>query len=228
MSNQIFTAARPSVVSVRAGAATATGFTALRNGLIVTNAHVVYGCRAYVRAHGGAEREARIVHLDMRRDVAFLSPGEPLGPPLPFADSNAVEVGDEVFVFGDPLGLPATLSRGIISSKERRRHDIKVDYLQTDAAMNPGNSGGPLLNAQGQCIGVATWVMGGEGLGFALPTRSFHPALKTHATMAVAELAGCTPTVSCRFCETPHGVRDRWCLICGRQTGFHGAGGMTG
>src|SRR6202023_3023944 len=74
--------------------------------------------------------------------------------PLPLGDSDQVRVGQMVFAVGNPFGLQETVTRGIISAKGRALHDSGVQFLQTDAAVNPGNSGGPLLNLRGEIIGI--------------------------------------------------------------------------
>lgn len=178
----------PSVVSINCGlsngTSSGTGVVLTQDGLLVTNAHVVDGASTItVRLTDGREFNARIVGRDELSDLAVLRiPAEDLTP-AQFGDSSTLRVGDTVVAIGDPLGVEfrGTYTNGIISGIDR---DVDVDgrtmtLIQTNAALNSGNSGGPLINCYGQVIGINTMKIGAftdkagvEGLGFAIPSAT--------------------------------------------------------
>src|SRR5262245_12131700 len=161
----IYLAASPSVPVITArgqqGGATGTGFVVDANGLIATNNHVIAGAKNITVNFGsGKAKTAKVVGADPSTDLALLKIDTGGGKltALKLANSSKVQIGDPTFAIGNPFGLEDTLTTGVISATER---DISAPngfsisgVLQTDAALNPGNSGGPLLNAQGQVIGV--------------------------------------------------------------------------
>ncbi len=127
------------------------------DGVVVTNHHVVRGARRVsVSIPGFGVRRARVVAVDPDRDLALLKvPGRQL-PSLPLT-RRPVQAGDDVIAIGSPMGLAHTVTKGIISSTRRIREG--VDYLQTDVSVNPGNSGGPLLNDAGEIVGINTFIL---------------------------------------------------------------------
>jgi serine protease Do len=145
------------------------------DGLIVTNYHVIEGARkVMVGISGHGTRRARRVAMDPGADLAILRvPGRAL-PFLTLAD-DPVLAGDDVIAIGSPMGLMHTVTKGIISSTRRTRNG--VDYLQTDVSINPGSSGGPLLNLRGEVVGINTFIVRESealaltGLNFAVPAR---------------------------------------------------------
>ncbi|MEL6227495.1 MAG: Do family serine endopeptidase, partial [Pseudomonadota bacterium] len=149
-----------------------------REGLIVTNNHVIEGADeiTIIFKDGRKLRVDKVLGIDKKTDLALLkvTPEKPL-PEVKFGSSERIRVGDWVLAIGNPFGLGGSVSVGIISAKER---DIKTgpydDFLQTDAAINKGNSGGPLFNMDGQVIGVNTAIIspsgGSIGIGFAVPS----------------------------------------------------------
>jgi serine protease Do len=155
-----------------------SGFIVDRNGVILTNNHVIKDADVItVRLSNEHEYPARVVGRDPRTDIAVVKIEERGLTPLAFGDSDAIEVGDWVVAIGNPFGLSHTVSAGIISAKGRNREDVPLDptgyysFLQTDASINPGNSGGPLLNLKGEVVGINTAIRGGgaQGIGFAIP-----------------------------------------------------------
>jgi S1-C subfamily serine protease len=171
-----------------------TGFVISRNGEIATNAHVVSLGRGahradevYAQFEDGNQVPARIVGTDPNADVALLKVN-PTGlrlRVLPFGDSHAVRVGAPVAAIGSPFDEPQSLSVGVISATDRdipalTGFDIS-GALQTDAAINHGNSGGPLVNARGQVVGINSQIRstggGGEGVGFAVPAAAARRSL---------------------------------------------------
>jgi serine protease Do len=177
-----------SVVSIScsspAGASTGTGVILSADGYIVTNCHVVENAAAVeVILHDGSKQPARIIGTDSVSDLAVLHADGSGFTPAEFGDSTALRVGDSVVAIGDPLGiaLRGTMTDGIVSAINR---DIATEgrtmtLIQTNAALNSGNSGGPLLNCYGQVVGINTMKIGDymssagvEGLGFAIPSTT--------------------------------------------------------
>jgi len=175
-----------------------TGIVLNDKGLILTNDHVVKGATSItVEASGSskATRTAKLVGEEANEDLALISV-EPSGlglTPLTFASSSSVQVGDAVYAIGNPYGLEETLTRGIVSALGREiaaPDGAKIsDALQTDAALNPGNSGGPLLNEEGHVIGVNSQIAsdastadgsqpGSTGVGFAISSNTVAQAIK--------------------------------------------------
>ncbi|HSI88001.1 MAG TPA: trypsin-like peptidase domain-containing protein [Pyrinomonadaceae bacterium] len=157
--------------------AVGSGFIVDRAGYIVTNAHVVDGAaRINVRLDSGDEYQAELVGMDVETDIAVLKidAGREL-PTVAFGDSDSVKVGEWVLAIGSPFGLNRTVTAGIISQVQREtpRGSPFQRFIQTDAAINRGNSGGPLVNLRGEVIGVnsqiATSTGDYNGIGFALP-----------------------------------------------------------
>ncbi len=156
-----------------------SGFVVDRNGYILTNNHVVENAtRIQVKLPDGkTQYEAKLIGTDSELDLAVLKidSGKQLTP-LRIGNSDAMETGDWAVAIGSPFGLEQTMTAGIISAKGRdlgeRDHQLQR-FLQTDAAINRGNSGGPLLNINGEVIGINTMIVSGsgnfEGIGFALP-----------------------------------------------------------
>jgi serine protease Do len=155
-----------------------SGFIIREDGLIVTNRHVILGARSVkVRLSDGREVIAKIVGSDAVTDLALLSVDAGRLPPLHLGSSEAVSVGDAVIAIGNPFGLGQSVSAGIVSARARTLEDDPyVNFLQTDASINRGNSGGPLLTADGTVVGVTSVIFspsgGSVGLGFAIPAET--------------------------------------------------------
>jgi serine protease Do len=160
-----------------------SGFIVDPKGYILTNQHVVQGAtRIVIRLQSGEEFLGSIVGVDEETDVAVVkvNVGRDL-PTVKLGDSNGVQVGDWVLAIGSPFGLDQTVTAGIISTKERSdpyHFTSFQQFLQTDAAINRGNSGGPLVNMRGEVIGInsqiATSTGDYNGIGFALPSNEAH------------------------------------------------------
>lgn len=157
-----------------------SGFVIDPSGYIVTNNHVIEGAdEIEINFANGDALSAKLIGTDPKTDIALLKlteePSEPL-PFVPFADSDKIRVGDWVIAIGNPFGLGGSVSAGIISARSR---DINSgpydDFLQTDAAINRGNSGGPLFNMAGEVVGVNTAIFsptgGSVGVGFSVPSN---------------------------------------------------------
>ena len=154
---------------------TGSGFLIDPNGLIVTNAHVVEDADwLQVRLADGRRFTGKVVGQDARVDLALVRiEGATNLPTLPIGDSNRVRVGEFVLVLGHPFGLEQSVSFGIVSRKGAPLTVAApgVDFIQTDAAVNPGNSGGPLVNMAGQVVGVNTMAARNGSIGFAIPSN---------------------------------------------------------
>jgi Do/DeqQ family serine protease len=148
-------------------------------GIIVTNNHVVENATTITVTLNDRRRfPATLVGTDPYSDLAVLriNAGGTL-PTVPWADSDAAQVGDIVLAIGSPYGLASTVTQGIISAKERRDLGISTveDFIQTDASINPGNSGGALVDIQGRLVGINTAILsrsgGNVGIGLAIPSN---------------------------------------------------------
>jgi serine protease Do len=162
----------------RASAVLGSGFVIRADGLIVTNRHVIAGARVIrVRLTDAREVPATIVGSDAITDIALLRVNVGHLPVLHLGSSSAVAVGDAVIAIGNPFGLGQSVSAGIVSARARTLEDDPyIDFLQTDAAINRGNSGGPLLALDGTVVGVTSAIFspsgGSVGLGFAIPAET--------------------------------------------------------
>ncbi len=173
------------------GSAVGSGFIVSADGFVVTNNHVIKRATVVrVVLDGGRQLEARIVGRDPRADLAVLKV-EPKAP-LPFVkwgNSEAMRIGQSVVAIGNPFGLSQTVTTGILSARGRHLQNFGgfpgssfVDFLQTDAAINKGNSGGPLFNSAGDVIGVNTAIFargqGNAGIAFAVPSNLAAPIVE--------------------------------------------------
>src|SRR6202451_2637197 len=155
-----------------------SGFIIRADGLIVTNRHVIAGARkVQVKLSDGREFPAKVVGADAATDIALLSVSAGSLPALQLGSSTSISVGDAVIAIGNPFGLGQSVSAGIVSARGRTLEaDPYIDFLQTDAAINAGNSGGPLLSTDGAIIGVTSAMFspsgGSVGLGFAIPAET--------------------------------------------------------
>ncbi|MHA3915648.1 DegQ family serine endoprotease [Halovulum sp. GXIMD14793] len=162
----------------RRGSALGSGFVISADGYIVTNNHVIESAdEILVEFFGdGKELPAKIIGTDPRTDIALLKvePDAPL-PFVQFGDSDAARVGDWVLAIGNPLGQGFSVSAGIVSARGRSLQGAYDDFIQTDAAINRGNSGGPLFNMDGDVIGVNTAILsptgGSIGIGFSMASN---------------------------------------------------------
>jgi serine protease Do len=154
---------------------TGAGFIVDPAGLIVTNHHVIVNAdRIRVKLHDGRTVVASVVGVDNATDLALLKIEVERLQPLDLGDSDAVRVGDPVIAIGNPLEYERSVTAGIVSAKGRKVYEAEPfeDFIQTDAAINRGNSGGPLLNQRGQVIGVNTVIRSdGRGISFAVPSN---------------------------------------------------------
>jgi S1-C subfamily serine protease len=188
---RVVAASAPAVVTVTVGSVASggrlgSGFLVDRRGRVLTNAHVVADAKtAHVRFDDSTETDARVLGADESTDLAVLQPERtPAGvAPLPLGRSGDLRVGDAVIAIGNPFGLERTATTGIVSALKRiitapNGFEIQ-NVIQTDAAINEGNSGGPLLDAAGRVIGINSQIAseggGNNGVGFAVPIDTIRP-----------------------------------------------------
>jgi len=150
-----------------------SGFILSTDGYVMTNAHVIDDADTiYVTLTDKREFKAKLIGVDDRTDVAVVKINATNLPTVPIGDSNKVRVGEWVVAIGSPFGLENTVTAGIVSAKGRDTGDY-LPFIQTDVAVNPGNSGGPLINMQGEVIGINSQIYsrtgGFMGISFAIP-----------------------------------------------------------
>ncbi|KZX96940.1 serine protease [Sulfitobacter sp. HI0076] len=161
----------------RRSSALGSGFVISEDGYVVTNNHVIESAdEITIEFFSGEELVAKVIGTDPKTDIALLKveASQPL-PFVSFGDSNAARVGDWVIAMGNPLGQGFSVSAGIVSARNRALSGTYDDYIQTDAAINRGNSGGPLFNMDGEVIGVNTAILspngGSIGIGFSMASN---------------------------------------------------------
>ena len=180
---EIYERAHEGVVEITTQAGQGSGFVYDAEGHVVTNAHVVGGAGSIeVRLAGGRTYPATLVGTDASTDLAVIDVDAPASVlvPLQLGDSGALRVGDGVVALGSPFGLEDSITSGIVSALHRQmtapNNFTITDSIQTDAAINHGNSGGPLLDGNGRVVGVNAQIRsesgGSDGVGFAIPSNT--------------------------------------------------------
>jgi len=186
----------PAVIKVSTPGGLGSGVILSRDGYAITNAHVVQGetnLRAtvwFAQADGTLKRtdidDVELVAINNHIDLALIKIKHPDGKDFLFApvqDAEKLEIGQNVFAIGNPLGLERTLTQGVISTTQRSFDGLT--YIQTDTPINPGNSGGPLFNTKGEVIGITNMgIRGGEALGFAIPARYVKDFIRNRESFA--------------------------------------------
>jgi len=189
----------PTVVKVSTPGGLGSGVIINPGGYVVTNAHVIQGelalrCIVWLPQDDGTLarttiEDVEIVAVNNHLDLALLRMEHPDGEPFDFAPietEERIEVGQTVFAIGNPLGLEQTMSQGVVSTKQRSFDG--VTYIQTDTAVNPGNSGGPLFNTRGEIVGITNMkIPAGESLNFAIPARYLKDFVRNREAFAFDE-----------------------------------------
>lgn len=185
---EVVAQAKPSVVMVMLPDSLGTGFIVDADGLVVTNAHVAgpagLGGTVRVRFQDGQVLPAKVVGLNSKKDIALLQlpRADKTGwPALKLGDASKMREGDAVLAMGHPRGMPFSVSQGIISGATGRGNVYVLNILQHDAAVNPGNSGGPLLNMEGEVVGINSMIQstdgGFQGISLTIDGRVLRAAL---------------------------------------------------
>lgn len=193
---------------------TGTGFYLQEDNLIVTNEHVVRGNRQVVIDAVQIEKQlVRVIYTDPTHDLAFLAAPKEVLPKVPLIMPLQLKEGDQVIAIGHPFGLKLSATNGIISNLQHQIGDLI--YIQHDAALNPGNSGGPLVNAKGEIAGVNTFIIrDGNNIGFSLPSRYLRTAIdefKAGGSVSATRCYSCTNLVF----ET--NLSSKYCPHCGAK-----------
>ena len=191
----IFSACSPAVCYIevydKAGRALGSGsaFVVASDGKLVTNYHVIEGVyAAKVKFPDGKTYTVeKVMAYDVKRDVAVLKIAAAGLPTLKLGTSASIVSGETVYTLGSPQGLDNTIANGIISAVEREVDGQK--YIQTTAPISPGSSGGALLNAKGECIGITTGTLAGQNLNFAVPIDDVKPYLEKDVNLTLEKLA---------------------------------------
>jgi serine protease Do len=171
---EMFNTVQPSIVQVGIqGRGGGTGVIWSPDGRIITNAHVVANEQAKIHVHltDGRTLEAKVLHRDPRLDLAMLKVNGDNLKALPIGDSSRLRIGEWVFAIGHPWGQRWALTAGIVSSLSSVKvaDDLTTRYIKSDVGLAPGNSGGPLLDAEGKVVGINAMIFGGD-LSVAIPS----------------------------------------------------------
>lgn len=204
---------RPLIIQIATPHSMGTGFYLQQQGLIVTNEHVVRDYAEVVIQNQVVKRQlARVMCMDSLHDLALLVPHQPLLlPEATLGNGSLPTEGDTVLALGRPFASKFTATQGIVSDTRREYHDLM--YIQHDAALNPGNSGGPLLNTQGEIIGINAFdLQEGNKIGFALPVRYL---LKTLEDFAAGQGKIAARCFSCGNLSFEGQNEDDSCPHCG-------------
>lgn len=203
------------VVQIATPYATGTGFIMSAQGVIVTNEHVVRdNIQVVIEGQAFVRQQTRVLYQDEKYDLAILAlpgTGQPLQS-LEWAEEEAL-AGDEVLACGHPFGYKFAVTRGIISSVSYMLGSL--EYYQHDAALNPGNSGGPLLNLKGQLLGINTFMVdGGQNIGIALPFHEIRKVLEVYASIQPDRAVRCS---SCEQILREKNPIEKYCPNCGAR-----------
>ena len=206
---------RSVVIQIATPYCTGTGFYLKGPNLIVTNEHVVRDNREVViDGQGFGKQLVKVIFLDPKYDLAFLAPPKAVDlPAIHLAEQDTLTAGDRVVAVGHPFGFKYSATQGIISNP---RHEVDdIAYYQHDAALNPGNSGGPLVNLDGEVVGVNTFkVEGGDNIGISLPVKYLAAAIREF-TQAGGKLG-----VRCQACSNlvfEDTIDHNYCPHCGAK-----------
>lgn len=215
------------------------------SGDIMTNYHVVQGARRVrvvlvSRPEGGSivrprgkTLEATVVGVDEETDLALLKVSGATLSPLPLGDSDTLRPGQLVFAFGSPMGLDNTVTMGVVSAVGRQLEpDDPMVYIQTDAPINPGSSGGPLVDARGRVVGINTLILsqggGNEGLGFAAPSNivaAVYDQLKAHGRVRRGTIGAVVQSITPVLAAALQLPLDRGALVADVDAGGPAAKG---
>jgi S1-C subfamily serine protease len=212
------------------GAGSGSGFVISPDGLVLTNSHVIHGAETIdVILADGRRPDAVLLGEDPESDLALLRVYAPNLTPVKFAESSRLRVGQVAIAIGNPYGFEATVTTGVISALGRslrsRTGRLMDDIIQTDAALNPGNSGGPLVNSRGEVIGVNTaMILPAQGICFAIASNTAQfitgwLAKEGRVRRSFVGIAGQTAPIHARLRRHYHLAQDRGVLVAGVEPG---------
>ncbi len=213
MKQDILENARRAIVQIATPYSTGTGFTLADHRLIVTNEHVVRNQQeAVIKLAQGKKQLCKVVFLDELHDLALLRYDGDKIHGLTLTESDKYELGNEIVALGHPYGVEFSATYGHISSTEHRHQEIT--YLQHDASLSPGNSGGPLLAMDGSVIGINTFVLQqGLDISYALPAEILISIL---SQLKVDEQRSAALCDSCETIVYDDTIQEQYCPSCGR------------
>ncbi len=203
------------VIQIATPYSTGTGFLLKDFNLIVTNEHVIRDNREVAVASDSFPKQlAPVVYIDPKYDLAFLAaPQSAAAPQALLSTDKRLREGDQVVAVGHPLGLKYAATKGIVSNTRHEQNDIF--YIQHDAALNPGNSGGPLVDMDGNIVGVNTFILrDGQSIGFSLPVAYLQTTLEEFIKAGGVNGARCS---SCANLVFEHTVDNGYCPHCGSK-----------
>lgn len=209
----IIEAAKRSVVRVTSSTGEGSGVVIDPRGIVATNRHVI-GADEEIKITTADKTECtgRVIRSDANVDYALVKVDIKDVPAAPWND-DPIREGMTVVAIGHPLGYEFTVTKGIVSCAKRRI--FGVDYIQTDCAINAGNSGGPLLDEEGEVIGITTWIRGdAQSIGFAIPINYVRAALKE----VEDKLDKLDRAYYCRVCGFLNEEKGKYCNNCGALT----------
>ncbi len=201
------------VIQIATPYITGTGFYLKDYGLVVTNEHIVRDNRQVIVQGEMVEKQlSRVLYVDQTYDLAFLElPGADRLPAVTLGADREIHQGDAVIAVGHPFGLKYSATQGIISNTVQKSGN--VNYYQHDAALNPGNSGGPLINRDGAVVGVNTFIIqSGNNIGFSLPVHYLHDTLEEYSRGERCVAVRCT---SCTNLVYEGNHQTKYCPHCG-------------
>ncbi len=204
------------VIQIATPFSTGTGFYLKKEGILITNEHVVRGNREVVVEGAMVSRQmAKVLFTDPRFDLAFLEcRAEPEIPDIDLSEGKKAVEGEMVSAIGHPFGLKFSATQGIISNAAHRENDLL--YLQHDAALNPGNSGGPLVDIHGFVIGVNTFIINnGENIGFSLPVEYLSKSINEYKSDSNGRTGG--RCINCSNIVFEDKVDGQFCPHCGSR-----------
>jgi len=212
---------RDIIVQIATPYSTGTGFYLKNRNLVVTNHHVVEGNRAVIIEGAKFKKQlVKVCYADRKYDLAFLHGPETETklPEIHLGLAKILRERDPVTAIGHPFGLKFSVKTGIVSGAREIMNDIP--YLHIDAALNPGNSGGPLVDNDGEVVGVNTFIIrNGDNMGFSLPVAFLHESLEAYQAVGGDNTCRCT---ACANVVSEKTVENGFCSFCGNKVQLPG------